>query len=173
MIWLASTSDLHIAVTRNSFPMLLTYTDISGLFSLRVFIFFVYRFTHFGCLLSVLVPRIARAEPETKSNPRFSLKINSLQCKRFWQKAKFRPISRYSIVLFLVHVGLIMHHRSALLLSRISQMASERCARNTEKLCCAPLIAICLLVNKLDMPFHRPRQRKIDCSMLVAVIGGR
>jgi hypothetical protein len=55
------------------------------------------------------------------------------------------------------------------LLGRVLKMTGKSRPRNVEQLRRAPLIAICLLVNESNVPFHRTRQRKI-CAWLFVVI---
>jgi hypothetical protein len=48
-------------------------------------------------------------------------------------------------------------------------MSSESSPGNVEQLCRAPLVAIGLLVNESDMPFHSARQRKVGAWLFVVV----
>src|SRR5260370_33147257 len=64
---------------------------------------------------------------------------------------------------------LIFWANHALLLYHVLEVACECCARNGEQLRCASLIAICLLVNESDVPFHGTCQRKIGAWLFVVV----
>jgi hypothetical protein len=49
-------------------------------------------------------------------------------------------------------------------------MAGKSRPRNVQQLGRAPLIAICLLVNESDVPFHSTRQGEIRARLFLVVV---
>jgi len=58
----------------------------------------------------------------------------------------------------------------ALILSRIPKVSRQRGSGNTEQLRCPPLIATCLLINKMHVPSDRAGEREIDTVLTLVVI---